>query len=170
MGEGPALTTSRLLALPLTVWNAGFVAEELGPLLAGACLHRAQGIAVDAAGDPTAALRRDLRRRAGAGRGVMTWTVRGDDSAAVGLLAVDAIDRRALVSVSIGRPYRRRGYATEALRALASWLEFRGQVVVESRVRVGDRTGERLAVATAFVPADIVLADGWRVWFRPPPP
>ncbi|WP_131745042.1 GNAT family N-acetyltransferase [Frankia sp. Cppng1_Ct_nod] len=170
MGEGPTLTTLRLLALPLTVWNAGFVAEELGPLLAGVLLHRAQGIAVDATDDPTDALRRDLRRRAGAGRGVMTWAVRGDDSAAVGLLAVDGVGRRALVSVSIGRPYRRQGYATEALRALAGWLEFRGSVVVEARVRVGDRTGERLAVATAFVPTDIVLPEGWRVWFRPPPP
>ncbi len=169
MGEGPTLTTLRLLALPLTVWNAGFVAEELGPLLVGTHLHRVQGIAIDMTGDPTEALRRALRRRASAGRGVMTWTVRGDDSAAVGLLAVDAFDRRALVSVSIGRPYRRHGYATEVLRALAGWLEFRSSVMVEARLRVGDRTGERLAVATAFVPTSIILPDGWRVWYRPPP-
>jgi hypothetical protein len=174
VGEGPTLTTTRLRALPLTVWNAGFVADELastvrvsadqGPGLGLGGMFA--GRPADQGGGP-GELRRELRRRANAGKDVMTWVIRGGDGIAVGLLGADTHGGRAAVAVSIGTGHRRRGYATEAVRALAGWLENRA-AVVETRVRVGDRVPERLAMATFFVPTKVVVADGWRVWVRPP--
>ena len=162
--------------MPLTVWNAGFVAEELAPRLVVA--GTGPGAVVGVGGicvshddeDSRATVRRELRRRAGAGSNVMTWVIRGGGhGGAVGLLSADTQGRRSAVAVSVGQGYRRRGYATEAVRALAGWLEGRGTVVVETRLRVGDRACERLAVSTAFVPTGVVVSGTWRVWVRPPP-
>ncbi|MCK9920811.1 GNAT family N-acetyltransferase [Frankia sp. AgPm24] len=187
MGEGPTLTTSRLLALPLTVWNAGYVAEELASALSftsvvvGSGGPRQPGVAPDGGlvgtdpyadrsdpRDPAGSLRRELRRRAGAGRSVLTWVLRRrSEPAAVGLLVADTQGRRAVVGVSIAFGYRREGYATEAVRAAAGWLEYRG-VLVETRIRRGDAVGKRLGQATSFVPTPVLVAGWWRVWLRPP--
>ncbi|MCM3883941.1 GNAT family N-acetyltransferase [Frankia sp. R82] len=187
MGEGPTLTTSRLLALPLTVWNAGYVAEELAPTLAfTSVVARSGGFGATPSGpdggivgtdpyaerpdpqDPSGSLRRELRRRAGAGRSVLTWVLRRrSESAAVGLLVADTQGQRAVVGVSIAFGCRREGYATEAVRAAAGWLEYRG-ALVETRIRRGDAVGKRLGQATSFVPTPVLVAGWWRVWLRPP--
>jgi RimJ/RimL family protein N-acetyltransferase len=161
VGEGPSLTTPRLTAVPLTMWNVGLVADEM----AGQLGHPD----ATAPGRPRMeALRRDLRRRSSAGPEVLTWVIRAGESGAVGLLSADTADRRAVVTVSIGHPHRRRGYATEALRAVAGWIESGRAAVVEARVRVGDVPSERLVLATAFQPTDVLLAERWRIWLRPP--
>ncbi|ABW09688.1 conserved hypothetical protein [Parafrankia sp. EAN1pec] len=186
MGEGPTLTTARLRALPLTVWNAGFVAEELAQAMVaanhGAPVRLAAGElfggAVDSAPadsapadsvatDPTG-VRRELRRRIGAGRGILTWVLRADDGTALGLLAADMHAARAAVGVRVSAAHRRDGYAAEAVRAVASWLEYRG-VLVGTRVRVGDIAAKRLAQSTAFVPTGVLLTERRRLWIRPPP-
>ncbi|CAO5256756.1 GNAT family N-acetyltransferase [Frankia sp. AgKG'84/4] len=187
MGEGPTLTTPRLLALPLTIWNAGYVAEELGAALAFTAVAAPPGgrgaARVGAVGglvgtdpyaalpdpqDPVGSLRRELRRRAGAGRSVLTWVLRRrSEPSAVGLLAADTHGRRAVVGVSIGQGARRDGYATEAVRAAAGWMEHRG-VLVETRIRRGDAVGKRLGQATSFVPTPVLVAEWWRIWLRPP--
>lgn len=188
MAEGPTLTTARLRAIPLTIWNASFVAEELAHTLVPTGVSRAAatlgglfGGAVDSGSvDPVrsaggvqvgadlAGVRRELRRRASAGSGTLTWVLRTRDGAACGLLAADTSSRRATVGVAIAAGFRRDGYATEIVRALASWLEYRA-VLVGTRVRVGDTVGKRLAQATAFVPTGVVLAERRRLWVRPPP-
>ncbi len=178
MGEGPTFSTARLRALPLTVWNAGFVAEELAPRLVAAGPAPGPGAVVgvgsilvpDDGEESHAAVRRELRRRASGGINVLTWVIRTGNGTAVGLLSADTQGRRSAVAVSIAHGYRRRGYATEALRALAGWLEYRDtMVVVETRVRVGDRICERLATSTCFTPTGVVVSGQWRVWVRPPP-
>ncbi|MEX5634338.1 GNAT family N-acetyltransferase [Parafrankia sp. FMc2] len=183
MGEGPTLTTARMRALPLTVWNSGFVAEELaqamvaagrgqpvrlaaGELFGGALDSAAAGPADSAAIDPTG-VRRELRRRVGAGRGILTWVLRNTDGAALGLLAADAHGARAAIGVRVSHTYRRDGYASEAVCALAGWLESRG-AIVGTRVRVGDVVGKRLAQSTAFVPTGVLLTERRRLWIRPP--
>ncbi|EFC84101.1 hypothetical protein [Parafrankia sp. EUN1f] len=182
MGEGPTLTTARMRALPLTVWNVGFVAEELaqamvlaargrpvrlaaGELFGGA-LDSAPAAADSAATDPTG-MRRELRRRVSAGTGSLTWVLRGQDGAALGLLAADTHRARAVVGVRVSNPYRRDGFGGEAVQALASWLEYRG-LVVGSRIGVGDVVGKRLAQSTAFVPTGVLLTERRRLWIRPP--
>jgi hypothetical protein len=177
VGEGPTFTTARLRALPLTVWNAGFVAEELAPRLVtagpgpgpGAVVGVGSILVPDDGEESHAVVRRELRRRASGGVNVLTWVIRTAEGTAVGLLSADTLGRRSAVAVSIARGYRRRGYATEALRALAGWLEYRDTVVVEARVRVGDRIGERLARSTSFTPTGVVVSGQWRVWVRLPP-
>jgi hypothetical protein len=175
VGEGPTFTTARLLALPLTVWNAGFVAEELAPRLVaagpgpGALVGVGAILVPDDGEESRAVVRRELRRRASGGVNVLTWVIRTGNGTAVGLLSADTQGRRSAVAVSIARGYRRRGYATEALRALAGWLESRQTVLVETRVRVGDRICERLATSTSFTPTGVVVSGQWRVWVRPPP-
>jgi hypothetical protein len=172
VGDGPTLRTIRLSALPVTMWNAGYVAVELGLVVglgvAAAAPAGAGGSVPPAGGDATDLLKRDLRRRASMSAETMTWVVRDTASTAVGLLTADTRGARVLVAASIGRPYRRRGYATETIRALASWLESRPRTIVEARIRTADLVAARLAIATAFVPTDVVLGEQWRVWFRPP--
>src|SRR5262249_53336749 len=65
---------------------------------------------------------------------------------------------------------RRRGYATESLRAVANWIEAGRSAVVEARVRLGDVPSESLVRATAFRPTEVFLQDRWRIWLRPPAP
>ncbi|MBL7501345.1 GNAT family N-acetyltransferase [Frankia sp. CNm7] len=173
--DGPTLTTTRLQALPVTLWNAAYVAEELAQKVALAP-RPAPGLGVgglfagpDARGTAEpAALRHELRHRAGAGRAMLTWVVRDHDAAAVGLLGADTRARRAAVAVVIGPAERRRGYAAEIIRALASWLEANRFALVETRVRAGSPAAERLAATTSFVPTRVVITVGWRVWCRPP--
>jgi hypothetical protein len=174
--EGPVLTTARLQALPVSLWNAGYVAEELAQKVALADRPPA-GLGVgglfagpDARGTAEpAGLRRALRRRAGVGRAALTWVVRDHDGDAVGLLGADTRARRAAVAVVIGPAARRRGYGAEVVRALASWLEAYRFALVEARVRADDVAAERLARTTLFVPTRVALVTGWRVWCRPPP-
>jgi hypothetical protein len=183
--DGPALTTARLQALPVTLWNAGYVAEELARQVALA-VRPTTGLGVaglfagpDASGTAEpAGLRRALRRRAGPGRAALTWVVRDQAGGAVGLLGADMAvvaspgrdqARRAAVAVVIGPSHRRRGYGAETVRALASWLEASRLALVEARVRTGDAPAERLAATTLFVPTRVAPATGWRVWCRPPP-
>jgi hypothetical protein len=172
VGDGPTLRTTHLSALPVTMWNASYVAAELGLVVglgvAAARPAGAAGPAAPAGGDATDLLRRDLRRRASMSSETMTWVIRDTATTAVGLLTADTRGARVLVAASIGRPYRRRGYATESIRALAGWLESRPRTVVEARIRTADLVGARLAIATSFVPTDVVLGEVWRVWFRPP--
>lgn len=86
----------------------------------------------------------------------------------MGLLAAETHGRRVVVGVSIALGCRRSGYATEAIRAVAGWFEYRG-ALVETRIRRGDSVGKRLAQATSFVPTSVLVADWWRIWLRPPP-
>jgi RimJ/RimL family protein N-acetyltransferase len=171
--EGPTLTTARLQALPVTLWNAGYVAEELARKVALASRPPARlGVGglfagPDARGTAEpAALRRELRYRA-AGRWTPTWVIRDHDGGPVGLLGADTQARRAAVAVVIDAAARRRGYGAEIVRALASWLETTRFALVETRLRVGDLAAERLARATAFQPTQVVIVTGWRVWCRP---
>ncbi|OHV39842.1 GCN5 family acetyltransferase [Pseudofrankia sp. EUN1h] len=174
-GDGPTLTTPRLQALPVTVWNAGYVAEELARKVALAA-RPAPGLGVgglfagpDARGTTEpAALRRELRHRTGAGRAALTWVVRDHGGVAVGLLGADTRAHRAAVAVVIGPDERRRGYGAEIVRALATWLEASLLALVETRVRADDAASERLAMATSFQPTRVVLTTGWRLWCRPP--
>jgi RimJ/RimL family protein N-acetyltransferase len=174
--DGPALITARLQALPVTVWNAAYIAEELAPKVALA--QRAQpGLGVGglfAGPDPRGtveptALRRELRHRAGTMRWTPTWVVRDHEGCPVGLLGADTRGRRAAVAVVIGAAHRRHGYGSEIIRALATWLEAHRFALVETRVRSGDAAGERLARATSFQPTRVSIVGGWRVWCRPPP-
>ncbi|ADP78295.1 GNAT family N-acetyltransferase [Pseudofrankia inefficax] len=174
--DGPTLTTARLQALPVTLWNAGYVAEELARKVALAS-RPPPGLGVgglfagpDARGTAEpAALRRELRLRAGAGPSMPTWVVRDHDGDPVGLLGADTRARRAAVAVVIDAAVRRRGYGAEMIRALASWLETHRFALVETRVRADDPAAERLARATSFQPTQVVIVTGWRVWCRPPP-
>jgi len=170
VGDGPTLRTARLSALPVTIWNAGYVAVELGLVvgLGAARGTRDGGSGGPLGGDATDLLRRDLRRRAAMDAQTMTWVVRDGGSRAIGLLTADTRGQRVLIAASIGKPYRRRGYATESIRALASWLESRPRTIVEARIRSSDLVAARLAIATAFVPTSVVLGEVWRVWYRPP--
>jgi hypothetical protein len=173
--ETPILTTTRLQALPVTLWNAGYVAEELAQKVALASRPQ-PGLGVgglfagpDARGmTEPAALRRTLRHRAGTGRPTPTWAVRDHDGRSVGLLGADVRERRAAIAVVIDAGQRRRGYGGEIIRALASWLETYRLALVETRVRAADPAGERLARAAAFEPTRVVIVTGWRVWCRPP--
>lgn len=173
--DAPTLTTSRLHAVPVTLWNAAFVAEELaqqvalaprpaGPLGVGGLFA---GPDPRGTAEP-AALRRELRYRAAAGRNVMTWVVRGSDGRAIGLLGADTRGRRAAVAVSVGPGFRRRGYGTEIIRAVAGWLETHRLALVEARVRTADVAARRLAQAAAFEPTRVMAADGWQIWCRRP--
>lgn len=128
-------------------------ADELAPLLALAPGRRE--------------LRDALRRRATAPSGSLTWVLRAREGAAIGLTCAELSERHALVSIAVGISYRRRGYATEVLRAVASWLEARHRLVVEARATEQDTAARRLFVATGFVPTALVEGDEQR-WLRPP--
>ncbi len=189
VGEGPSLATPRLIAVPLTMWNASFIADEVAAALdrpafaeaprdgrpgnARSTDGRAGGDAGGGRSAPAAngpsPLRNDLRRRATAGPDVLTWVIRGEGGTAVGMLSADTENRRTVVTVSIAPAYRRRGYATEALRAVAGWIESGRSALVEARVRLDDVPSERLVLATAFVPTEVFLQRHWRVWLRPLP-
>lgn len=156
--------TERLVLVPLQPEDAG----EMCAVLADATLYEFIG------GQPP--LREDLegRYRAWAkgsprpGEDWHNWVVRlAEDGTAIGHVQATVMDggRRADIGWLIGVPWQGRGYATEAARALVTWLEAAGSTTITAHVHP-DHAASAIVAASAGLGRTDELEDGEIVWHR----
>jgi len=107
-----------------------------------------------------------LGRSPDGGEAWCNWIVRTrEPDEAVGYVQATIKDdgRMADIAWVIGVPWQRRGFATEAARAMVAWLEERGVVTVTAHVHPAHVASERVAEGAGLVATDIV-EGGERVW------
>ena len=162
--DDSTIVTSRLKLRPLEVGDA----EEMAVVLADPALHEFTG------GQP--ATLDELRTRFEAfvhGSGLATelwlnWIVcRHSDDAAVGTVQATIMDpddeTGAMVAWTIGSPWQRNGYASEAAAGLVQWLTTHGVASVVAHVHA-DHAASGAVAARAGLRQTSEVVDGEVVW------
>lgn len=96
-----------------------------------------------------------------------TWTVRTTDGHAVGMaqavVGPDVGGPRAVISWMVGSSWQRRGYATEASRAVMGWLRGHGVATITAHIDPRNEASAAVARSLGLVPTS---ADhhGEQVW------
>ena len=159
-GWRQTIATRRLRLVPLAAADA----DALHDVLDDPCLHAFTG------GRPLA--REALRERFAAleaGRspdGTQTWAnwvVRRRD-AAIGYVQATITGRRGDLAWVIGRPWQRRGYASEAAAAAARWLLAAGVDELTAHIHPDHAASAGVARAAGLAPTGEVDGDGEVVW------
>lgn len=163
-GSASTIVTSRLKLRPLEVSDA----EGMAVVLVDPALHEFTG------GQP--ANYKELRMRFEAlvrGSGVATelwlnWIVcRYSDDAAVGTVQATITDpddeAKAMVAWTIGSPWQRNGYASEAAAGLVQWLTTHGVASVVAHVHAHHAASAAVAARAGLRPTSEVV-DGEAVW------
>ncbi|MGH8972512.1 MAG: GNAT family N-acetyltransferase [Acidimicrobiia bacterium] len=162
-GPPDIIETQRLRLVPLQVADAGELAAALGDIR----LYEWIG-----GQPPTEEQLRARFQRLEAGGSAdsaeewLNWVVRQRDGGeAVGRVEATVFPVRAVAAVAwvIGTPWQRRGYGTEATRALTGWLLERGVPTLVADVHPGNVASEIVARRAGFVVTDEVF-DGERRW------
>ena len=74
-------------------------------------------------------------------------------------------DHDAEISWVVGRPWQRRGYATEAAAALVAWLDSQGVTTVIANVHPDHAASQAVARHIGLLPTE-TMVDGERTWRR----
>lgn len=74
-------------------------------------------------------------------------------------------DRAAEVAWVIGKPWQRRGIATEAARAVVGWLERQGVPAIAAHIHPGHHASAAVATAAGLAPTH-EMHDGEVLWRR----
>jgi len=95
----------------------------------------------------------------------LNWVVRHrDDGRAVGHLQVTVGEAHTAIAWVIGTPFQRRGFATEAARALIAWLRTDlGASSITASIHPGNAASQAVALRIGLHPTDR-LDDGEVVW------
>jgi RimJ/RimL family protein N-acetyltransferase len=158
------VAAERVVLEPLDVGHA----DELVGVLGDPALHRFIG------GEPLAleALRERYERlvvghSADRSEEWFNWVVRAPGGAAVGTVQATVTEggRTAEIAWVIGTPWQGRGYASEAARALVTWLTAGGVVDVVAHVHPDHAASEAVARRAGLSPTD-TFHDGERRWAR----
>lgn len=165
--DDTTLNTERLILAPLGIKDA----EEMAVVLADERLHEFIG------GHP--ATFDDLRTRyrklvAGAPRPDETWFnwIARDrsDGRAVGTAQATVVDhaaaRTAYVAWVIGVPWKNRGFASEAARAIVDWLRAHDVETIIAHIHPDHRASAIVAARAGLEPTDESV-DGEQVWRAP---
>ena len=162
--DATTIATARLVLSPLVQGDA----DEMVVVLADPALHEFIG------GQPASL--DELRVRyaelvLGSGSAAelwLNWIVRRtSDSAAVGTVQATVLDPdarpSAMVAWTIGSPWQRQGYASEAAAGLVQWLSGNGVTPIVAHVHPDHAASSGVAVRIGLRPtADVV--DGETVW------
>ena len=160
------LTTARLLLVPLTASDA----EDLFPVFDDTALGRWTGETPPT--DVEALRQRFTAWEAGPGDDTaerwLNWTMRrGEDDRAVGHLQSTVAGDTAAVAWVVGTAFQGQGYATEAARALVTWLRDSGIATIEASIHPGNVASQVVASRAGLRPTDR-SDDGEVVWaFEP---
>ena len=99
------------------------------------------------------------------------WIVRRrSDGRPVGFVQATIVKdgREASIAWVIGVAWQGQGYATEATKALVSWLEARGVSSISAHIHPDHIVSAAVAAGIGLAPTD-EFADGERVWRGPQP-
>jgi len=160
------LTTTRLDLVALTAADA----DDLFPVLDDVALGRWTGEAPPA---DVEALRRRFEawEVGGSPDGTerwLNWTMRRrDDGRAIGHLQSTVMPRSAAIAWVVGSAFQRQGFATEAARALVTWLRRQNVSTIEASIHPGNIASQTVARRADLRPTDR-LDDGEVVWVYEP--
>ena len=159
------LSSARLRLVPVTVSDAG----EMVHVLSGAALYAFTG------GSPPGLdeLRARYARQAGGhspdGREEWrNWILRREPGGeAIGYVqaTITSAGRRAEIAWVVGLDWQGRGFATEAARALVTWLDARGTTVIQAHIHPGHAASAAVAWRAGLRPAGTFQA-GEQLWVR----
>jgi RimJ/RimL family protein N-acetyltransferase len=164
-GSRGVIRTDRLDLVPLTVSDAA----EMTRVLSAPELYEFTGGAPPTLAELHARYTRQCAGRSPGGRQEWrNWILRlRPYGAAVGYVQATIVagGARAEIAWVVGLPWQGRGYAGEAARALADWLEARGVREVIACIRPGHHASAAVARRAGLSPTER-YQDGERVWRR----
>ncbi|GII05082.1 GNAT family N-acetyltransferase [Planobispora takensis] len=153
------ITTTRLTLEPLAVEHA----EEMAEALADPGLHTFIGGSPATAGQLRDRYARMIAGPApGGGEQWLNWVIRLD-GALVGYVQATVTPPRAAVAWVVGTPWQGGGIATEAARAMLTWLAERGVTAFEATIHPEHAASSAVARRIGLVPTD-ERAEGEVVW------
>jgi RimJ/RimL family protein N-acetyltransferase len=98
----------------------------------------------------------------------LNWTMRRrEDGRAVGHLQSTVVGDTAAVAWVVGTAFQGQGFATEAARALVTWLHGRNVKTIEASIHPGNVPSQVVASRSGLRPTDR-LDDGEVVWVYDP--
>ncbi len=156
------LTTARLDLIPLTATDA----EDLFAVFDDPALGRWTGETPPT--DVEALRRRFAAWEAGPCQGSperwLNWAMRRRaDGRAVGHLQSTVVGDGAVVAWVVGTAFQGQGFATEAARALVTWLRETGIATIEASIHPGNVASQVVASRVGLHPTDRI-DDGEVVW------
>ena len=164
------IATGHLRLTPLQPQDA----DRLFPVLNDTLLHRFIAGRPDTLEELRARYERWAGERSPDGTEAwLNWTVRTEEDIVVGTVqaTVSTTGARWLATVSwiVGTDHQGLGYATEAARALVSWLEEHGVAVIEAYVHADHAASAAVARGAGLRPTDRRVGEEvvWRSPTRP---
>ena len=159
------ISSARLRLVPLAVADAG----EMVHVLSGAALYAITGGSPPGLDELRARYARQAGGRSPAGREEWrNWILRREPGGeAIGYVqaTITGAGRRAEIAWVVGLDWQGRGYATEAARALVTWLDARGTTVIQAHIHPGHAASAAVAWRAGLRPAGTFQA-GEQLWVR----
>lgn len=162
------ISSARLRLVPLTVADAA----EMVDVLSGEALYAYTGGAPPGVAELRARYARQAAGWSPDGRDEWhNWILRRQPGGqAVGYVqaTITGDGQRAEIAWVVGLRWQRRGYATEAARALVGWLDARGVTAVQAHIHPGHAASAAVARRAGLRPSG-VAGDGEQLWLRDRP-
>jgi RimJ/RimL family protein N-acetyltransferase len=159
------ISSARLRLVPLTVADA---AEMVG-VLSGDALYAYTGGTPPGLDELRARYAGQAARRSpDGGEEWRNWILRLEPGGqAIGYVqaTITGEGRRAEIAWVVGLQWQGQGYATEAARALAGWLDSRGVQIIQARIHPGHAASAAVASRAGLRPSGVV-EDGEQLWLR----
>ena len=159
------LSSARLRLVPVTVADAG----EMVHVLSGAALYAITGGSPPGLDELRARYARQAGGRSPDGREEWrNWILRREPGGeAIGYVqaTITSAGRRAEIAWVVGLDWQGRGFATEAARALVTWLDARGTTVIQAHIHPGHAASAAVAWRAGLRPAGTFQA-GEQLWVR----
>lgn len=161
------IRSARLSLVPLVAGDA----DEMVGVLSDAALYDFTGGSPPGLGELRARYTRLAAGRSPDGREEWrNWIIRREPGrTAVGYVQATILDAgtRAEIAWVVGLDWQRQGFATEAARALVSWLEARGVTAVQAHIHPDHAASAAVARRAGLVPTGR-FEDGEQLWVRRP--
>lgn len=155
------IETDRLSLTPLTVEDA----TEMASVLADPCLHEFTGGAPETAEQLTARYRRWVAGPSKPGQIWLNLIVRDRASrSAIGYVQATVNPRSTDIAWVIGKPWQRKGYATEAARAMVEHLARVLHVQTLRALILPSHTASQVVASRLGLTCTDEVVDGEQVW------
>jgi RimJ/RimL family protein N-acetyltransferase len=158
------ISSARLRLVPLTVADAA----EMVRVLSGEALYAYTGGAPPGLDELRARYAGQVAGPPGGGEEWRNWILRREPGGeAVGYLqaTITGEGRRAEIAWVVGLPWQGQGYASEAAKALAGWLDARGVAAIQAHIHPEHAASAAVARRAGLRPSG-VIEDGEQLWLR----
>lgn len=159
------IASARLSLVPLSVADAG----EMVKVLSEPALYEFTGGAPPSLAELRARYERQTAGRSPDGsQEWRNWIIRsapGGEAVGYVQATITGSGARAEIAWLVGVDWQGRGYAAEAARALAGWLDSRGVTSIQAHIHPGHAASAAVARRAGLLPTGR-FDDGERLWLR----